>query len=292
MKNNYQNTDRRNMWIVVLLIASFFAFDAHEASAQGYKKRKRSGNRNFSTPSGNIFIGAEASVGNRNFTITSDIAELDNLAVIEEGKTFGGVIGGDAFLIRVRGGSYQASSTMYKRVDLKEFSVGTNINVLQFTNLKPKYFEPYVVFNMDVNNVALYGQPFPERIVEPMPPPPCGCPCCQQPSGPTSSTGPAPGGPPPPNPGAPTPEPTVKAGEVPDTYLGTIKIIRASVGAGLVCNITGKKNFAKLFAEAKYGAGFRAVTATYELQNTNISNQFTMNFGVIMGINGGGFIKK
>ncbi len=274
MKNFNQKT-KRNRITVVLFFVVLVAAELCAISAEAQYGRKRYNKRNSGPSNSNVFIGAEALGGNRSFKISSDIAQFDNVSVVEEGKTIGGVIGFNSVLFRVRSGYYTPSASVGKRIELGELSIGMNVAPLQFTRNKPKYFEPYIVMDIDVNKVHFYGTPFPPKPLQPAGlPNACTCPCC------------------PPAEAAPEetqPEPDPSEVGFQEVYLGKIKVVQMGIGAGIMCNITGKKTFAKLFAEGKYGANLNTTTSTIEFRNTQINNQFSISFGVIMGINARGW---
>jgi hypothetical protein len=96
--------------------------------------------------------------------------------------------------------------------------------------------------------------------------------------------------PPPPNPApAPAEDKLAQTETSPENngivYVGSVKTVRASIGVGLMANIGGKRTFAKLFTEAKYGGSLSMTSNIVDLQKTTVSGQFSLNFGVMMGLN-------
>ncbi len=72
-----------------------------------------------------MFLGLEVGTGTSSFKIDSDIKEIDNLTVNEEGLNFGLTFGINN--IQLRGiGDLQASDAVGQRIDMSEFSMGVN----------------------------------------------------------------------------------------------------------------------------------------------------------------------
>lgn len=285
--NKKPKSTKRNKWILFLLALIISGLYSNSVSAQWSGKKHRSPrNYGYSTPS--LYVGMEGVAGIRSFRLTSNFAQFNNVPVIEQGQSVGFVIGSSAIMFKVRHGSFKSSHTTSKEFGLKETTVSFNVSPLQFGSRGSSNFQPYVLVDIDVNNVSLYGTPLPKEKLTQAPKLPChddhGLPGDPD-AGSGSSSGP------PSNPGQGTtgaisadPDAT-NEGEVNKTYIGTLKAVRASVGAGLMVNISGKKTFAKLFTEAKYGTSFKTTSTNLDLRSTKVTGQFSLNFGVMMGVN-------
>lgn len=286
MKNKLTSTGNKwNLFLFAVILTGLFS---SQATAQYSGKRRAGGNYGNTGPA--LYVGFEGLAGIRSFTLNSNYEQFDNVPVIQQGQSVGFVVGGNAVMAKLRFGGYKSSHSTSKEFGLRETTVAVNVSPLQFGSRKPSYFEPYFTVDIDANNISLYGAPLPKKDkLTKVPKDPCfddhGLP-----GDPDSGSGPAG---PPSNPGSssstiggPSSDPDMAPnGEVSKTYVGTIKAVRASVGAGLVCNIKGRKTFAKLFTEAKYGTSFKTTSTNLDLRETKVSGQFTLNFGVMMGVN-------
>lgn len=275
----------RNKWGLFLLVLIAAGINFNSAFAQyGIGRPAPRGNFGASAPA--FFVGVEALAGIRSFSLNGDIKQFNDVSVVGQGQSVGLVAGTNSILVKVRFGEYASSHTTSKEIGMKETTVSLNVSPLQFINQRSKQFEPYVLTDIDVNNVSLTGSPLPKKALTP---PPAKMPCHEDhglPGDPdaTSHTS-SPAGPPP-NPGTSTdPDMAKSSSENGMEYIGTLKAVRASVGLGLICNINGKKTFAKLFTEVKYGSSFKTTSTNLDLRGTKVSEQVTINFGVMMGLN-------
>jgi hypothetical protein len=66
-------------------------------------------------------------------------------------------------------------------------------------------------------------------------------------------------------------------------YLGSIKQINSSFGAGFEFIIVQNHTFLHFFSEARYGFHVSDVDKNYELRNTSASNNVRVNVGIVFG---------
>jgi hypothetical protein len=271
-----RQTNNRARWIIFIFV--LLATELYSINALAQRSSRGNSSFSFYNPPKRFFVGFEALAGTRTFTLYSDHAQFNELSTLQEGKTIGGVIGGNGILFKVRHGAYKSD----QNVELNENTFAINVAPLQFTRKKPKYFEPYVILDINVNDILLYGNPLPKPIAIQQGPPACACncPCCED--GLHMSD----------MPGDPDlMEPEFTEGGLP-VYVGTIKSVRTSVGLGVVLNLTSKKTFAKLFFEGKYGTEINGTTTTLALRDTRPSDQITVNAGIIVGLNLAGLSRR
>ncbi len=276
----------RNKWGLFLLVLIAAVVNVTSVFAQ-YGIGRPAPRSNFGFQSPAFFVGVEAVAGIRSFSLNGDIKQFNDVSVVGQGQSVGLVAGSNALLVKVRFGDYGSSHATNKEIDMKETTVSVNVSPFQLINKRSKQFEPYFLTDIDVNNVSLSGSPLPKKALTPAPPKP---PCDDShglPGDPDAASGPgSPAGPPPPNPGPNAdPDDQHAKSESGMQYIGTIKAVRASAGVGLICNINGKRTFAKLFTEVKYGTSFKTTSTNLDLRGTKVSEQVTINFGVMMGLN-------
>jgi hypothetical protein len=241
-----------------------------------------------------LFLGLEAATGPRSFKIDSDIKEIDGQTVNEEGFNFGLMFGINKFHFRANQGFYKASAAVGQRIDMADFFVGANFFPLKPLGKKGKYVKPYLSANINANKITFFGS---YALPEPAPatPPPAAalpCPCtCPNSSGEPSipSAEPLPSSDEPieteldRSATLPEPMPEEPAANE-DRELGSIRSIRADVGAGIMLQLPARRLFMNFFAEAKYGLTLDQQASNFGFSNTKISNPFVINLGVSFGL--------
>lgn len=101
-------------------------------------------------------IGFEGSFGIKSFDISSNIAKIDGLDVLEEGGTIGVVAGNGIARLRLKQGFYYSSATVAQTVDEIRSSLGANIYPLQPFSKNAK-LAPYITMSMERNLFKMYG---------------------------------------------------------------------------------------------------------------------------------------
>jgi hypothetical protein len=186
-------------------------------------------------------LGFEGAFGVKNFDITSNIPQINNLHVTEEGGSLGVVVGAKALRLKVRQGYFYSSSNVAHTVDEVRSAFVANFYPLQLIVNNNFKVQPYFMGGIERNIFKMYGTYGSEN------------------SGPLNYS----------------------LSEAP--FLGKISSIVASVGAGLEYRVETPGHFVSLFAEGRYGKPVSAVSSNALFQQTSISNQFLINFGVAFG---------
>jgi hypothetical protein len=227
----------------------------------------------------NVFImGIEGGPSMRMFTINSDIEAIDQLKVIQEGWSGGVSIGGKAARAKLLFGNYSMTSTIYQNISEKSFGGQVNLYPLSLLGVQSKYFQPYVLGGLDISNISFYGTYIPApKLPAEQQKEKCPCDC--------DGSGGLPGDPdlasstPPSNPGE---DPDLESEPKPrvDKLLAT----QAMVGLGMECSFRANGKMFSFFGEARYGLPLGVEAITAPLQNTAISGQVVLYFGVSIGI--------
>jgi hypothetical protein len=101
-------------------------------------------------------FGFEGSFGIKSFTLSSNIAKIDGLNVIEEGGAIGVVAGTRIARVRIRQGFYYSSSDVTQTVDEMRSSFGINVYPLQFFTNNARLL-PYITMSMERNIFKMHG---------------------------------------------------------------------------------------------------------------------------------------
>ena len=104
------------------------------------------------------FTGFDSSFGMRAFSLTSDLGVLNNLDVVQEGGSLGGVFGNNFFLVKVRGGLYYSNGKTPNAIDITELE--TMVNFYPINLLKPYHqhiMDFYLALGTSMDIVSFYG---------------------------------------------------------------------------------------------------------------------------------------
>jgi hypothetical protein len=109
-------------------------------------------------------VGFEGSFGVKSFYLSSDIAKINGLHVLEEGGTVGLVCGAKSLVAKLRQGYYYSSSSVAHTVDEIRSVVIVNFNPFYFLNPDAR-LRPYVTAGVERASLQMYGryQPGAER---------------------------------------------------------------------------------------------------------------------------------
>ncbi len=144
-----KTTDRLKTQLLkgIIIVAAILAYELQSSTvqAQGLKQFARK-----------YQVGFEGSFGIKAFTISSNIAKIDGLNVVEEGGTLGMVAGTKIVRVRVRQGFYYSSSSVTQTVDEVRSSVGVNIYPLQFFTDNARLM-PYIIMGVERNIFKMHG---------------------------------------------------------------------------------------------------------------------------------------
>lgn len=112
------------------------------------------GLRNFSR---DYQVGFEGAFGVKTFTLSSNIAQINNLNVTEEGGSFGITMGAKALRIKLRQGYFYSSSSVAQTIDEVRSAFGINFYPLQL--IAPDRFrvQPYFMAGIERNILKMYG---------------------------------------------------------------------------------------------------------------------------------------
>lgn len=245
---------------------------SHETSAQQYYRSQKK-----------LFLGLEGGFGTRTFKLRSDIKEIDQLNVDEEGFNLGVLFGGNVVQSRARIGMYQSSKTVLEKIDVFEVEGGLNFYPLQIKkNRKPNYFRPYLAVNVERDKLSFFGSyelPKPRQSQQ------------EEPETCPNHTGSTPSEDPdrtqtPDSPQGPLPDPDQpQTATSEDKKLGQIALSRVNAGLGMMLHIPShQRMFMNLFAEAKYGLPLNQQPSGYGLARTEVSKPLIVNFGICLGL--------
>jgi hypothetical protein len=212
------------------------------------------------------YLGVEAGLGTRNFTIHSDIPAIHKMAIAEQGFSVGLMAGGDLVNVRLSVGSFKSSKLSRHEINLQEGGLSASVFPFQFVQKKSALLRPYGTLGINREILKFYGGY--EIPVPPAPPAKpkecCGCIC----------------------PPEPLPEPAQLNQETRDdsSYIGKINMTRLYVGAGVVGHLPGSTRFVNLFAEVRYGRPIGTKSMATELDRTKASDNLAITLGLTFGL--------
>ncbi|UII33818.1 hypothetical protein LVD17_08315 [Fulvivirga ulvae] len=187
--------------------------------------------------------GIEASFGMRNFTLESDVTELDRLNVFEEGGSAAFIFGNTYSRIVARlAGLYYSNSATKRTIDLFEVEINSNVYLLKALQLPAKKADAYVMAGLNNQSMKFYGHYIEEadRVEK-------------------------------------------QRGVGREPFLGSINTTNINIGIGLEYRIQAERDFVHFFAEAKTGIQLRASANIKRLENTSIEKPYAVNMGVRFG---------
>ncbi|HTJ53050.1 MAG TPA: hypothetical protein VL443_26530 [Cyclobacteriaceae bacterium] len=271
-----------------------------------FAQRKHFGNK----PKNKFYFGVEGLMGTRSFKINSDITAIDKMGAFLTGTGFGAMMGDKAFHTKITRSYFNTEAMADQKFKLVETEGVVNLYPLQFMKKKFRYFEPYVVLGFNKGSLNFYGDYASQlkkntkkaTVAKAKTAPEfgtlnaCACTCggpmtdpdlyMTSPDAPAPSSAPAYSSAAPPSDpfaGDPDKEASAKP-ESSSAYLGKMTINRATVGGGVECHIPGATRFVNLFAEIKYGMPLSTNTGNVSFQNTKVTPQLTINFGINFGL--------
>lgn len=146
MKTQNGITTRTIKVILILLIILVVALQSYSVKAQGLKKFAKD----------NAF-GFEGSFGIKTFSLTSDVAAINGLNVVEEGGSIGVAIGANAFRLKIRQGFFYSSSAVVQTVDEVRSAFIGNFYPLQLLAGNNARLKPYFTGGIERNILKMYG---------------------------------------------------------------------------------------------------------------------------------------
>jgi hypothetical protein len=220
--------------------------------------------------------------------LKSDIPFLDSMKVVHEGFSGGFVVGVRGVELRFVKGWFKSTVMTAQHIDMGTFDGGLKVYPYQLFSSKVQFIEPFLSAAIGLNNLEVYGN-YQMKPKEPLDGSGAGAgkKCCCTP-------GP---GAPPPDPGAPGEELTEGETEhdgpelemTEETKkLGTIKVTRVTISAGVVIHILAKRTFLDLFGEYRYGMAVKAMSTELMFSNTTATAMHQVNVGIAMGLRSSG----
>jgi len=104
------------------------------------------------------YVGFEANFGVKSSKLSSDLAALNNMNLVEEGGSVGLVMGNQLVKGRMQvAGFYYSNSTVKHTVNLVESSLGLNVYPLKFINKSRQAINPYVSGGVDYSTMKFFG---------------------------------------------------------------------------------------------------------------------------------------
>lgn len=187
--------------------------------------------------------GLTASFGTRSFSITSDIQELNNLKVLEEGGSVGIVFGTEVLRTRLNlAGLYYSAAKVSQTVNVFEMEGLVNYYPLKaFRKNSTTKLEPYFTVGAAQDFVKFYGRYASQGDTQPV----------------NNST-------------------------IREPLAGKILQTRATVGLGVEWRIPVDYSFVHLYAEGRYGVPV-VYQPDNTFGNTTLTNTTSINVGVSFG---------
>lgn len=131
---------------VILIVILVCDLKSCSVMAQGFKNFAR-----------DYQLGFEGAFGVKNFTISSNIAQINGLNVTEEGGTVGVTLGAKALRVKLRQGYFYSSSTVAQTIDEVRSAFVTNLYPLQLVTKKNMRLQPYFMGGIERNIFKMYG---------------------------------------------------------------------------------------------------------------------------------------
>lgn len=131
-----------------IIIVFFLAFGFMATTVQA----QRTGNSNYR------YVGFEANFGVKTTKLTSDVAAIHKMDVVEEGGSVGFVIGNQVVKTRVQAaGFYYSNAGVKHTVNMVESALIVNIYPLKLINKSKQALNPYVSGGLDYSTMKFFG---------------------------------------------------------------------------------------------------------------------------------------
>lgn len=241
MKKLYRSVNTFFKAVVVAALATLF-FPHYQASAQELPADTAA----VAEPEINTIFkyrGIEAALGSRHFLLQSDIPELKDLMVNEEGGSAAFIFGNNYSRIVARvAGLYYSNSTTNRTIDLFEMELNSNLYILKALQLPAKKIDAYVLTGIGNQHIKFYGHYIDknERANK-----------------------------------------SSAAGREP--YLGKITTTNINVGIGIEYKMEADRDFIHFFAEGKTRFHLNSSADADAFANTSTEDFYAVNVGVRFG---------
>lgn len=221
---------QKGMMLIILFIV--FGLQSSLVQAQSYRHTGKV-----------TFRGFEGSFGARTFSISSNIDEINNLSVLQEGGQLGFIFGNETFRTKIGvAGFYFSANSVSRTVDLFESDVAIHFYPLSLSKTTQSRVQPYVSAGGVYDKVKFFGY------------------YLQEDGGRVNYSN--------------SKEPFLGSIHQFRASVGT------GIEVNL---IEKADDFVQLFAEAKYGFKVSSKTSYVDFDETSISNQLMINIGVRFG---------
>lgn len=218
------------------------------------------------------YLGIDGSLTTKANAYHSDLSSIKNIKDMELGGNVGIFIGKSWYQVKLKVGSYKTSGTSELQTNLKTSGQELTFNFFPLALLpgKPGLIDVYAITGLERNSTQFSGTYVPAQPTTSSSGSGSTCSCtCPNATPPT-----------PPSP-ALSADPTSQDSQ---PYSGNLNTMRLNLGAGIQIHVPGPKNFANLFAQAKYGIQIDSSSPITALRNTSALNQLTVEFGIAYGI--------
>lgn len=190
------------------------------------------------------YLGFEGTFGVRSFTLSSDIAQLDQLNVVQEGGNAGIVYGVAGLRGKLRlAGFYYSSAQTSRTINGFETEGLVNFYPLELGKYTSgSKVQPYILGGATYNNIKFFGHYLNEN------------------------------------------DKPINYSDPREPKLGAISVVNLSVGAGMEWKLVDDYNFVHLFGELKYGIPVVQNASNAAFANTTVAKYMAVNVGVAFGM--------
>lgn len=213
-------------------------------------------------------------MGNRKYSLHSDLPDLKGVSLVQSGRTYGVIFGSSLAMAKIKIGNF-SSQKNDNPIHSSSFELSLNISPLQLISKMDRKIEPYLVTSIETTNVYSSGTYTQSTVFQKNTnvPPPCSCTCDS-----TNTNGS----------GSPIqhidPRGTTSPDNAPAPYSGTFGSTRLNLGVGINVHLSKGSLFLNFFAEMKYGLAVGTTSSTQALLYTYALNQVVVNSGVSIGV--------
>lgn len=103
------------------------------------------------------YRGLEAGFGVRNFTLSSDVPELQKFAVTEEGGTAAFIFGNNFSRIATSVGLYYSTAGTKRTIDQLEVAIDVNLYLLKALNIPSNKVDVYLLTGLSNQHLKFFG---------------------------------------------------------------------------------------------------------------------------------------
>lgn len=252
----------------IVVMAGLFSFPS---MAQIFSRHlKTSLQKRFTA--NHFILGLQGGIGTTTYKFNSDVPALSNLKAFAEGWNTEIVFGTNDFRVRAGGGNYQFKKSVGESIGQTMLTGKINISPASLFG-KSKYFRAYLVSGVDYSIYSFKGITIPPPAKEAILGEPKEKHDCDEFA-------------PPVDPGPPMGDESALMEVSSKTSAPSPKIKKAQINGGLGLEINVMKNghFFRMYCEGYYGVPLKEIINDLGLNNTKISGQLVLNFGIGIGL--------